>query len=109
MQLDYNSELIEFTKKATLPLHIITAELNNLRLVCSDDLLPKIDKYKSLADDYINDFQIVLNKISRSKDMNETVKQLETIGHDKRGLEMGQLYQEVQKMMRQEIGYYNKK
>lgn len=106
--LDYNTELIEFTKRATQPLHIMTAELNNLRLVCSDDLLPKIDSYKNLSLDYINEFQIVLNSISKSKDINQTIKQLETIGHDKRGLEMGQLYQDIQTMMRKEIGYYNK-
>ncbi|MCU0351109.1 MAG: hypothetical protein MUF43_09815 [Flavobacterium sp.] len=106
--LDFNSQLLKFTKNATQPLKILTSEINNLRLVCSDKLLPKIDRYRDLSYDYINEFQLVLGSLTKSNDLNDTIKKLETIGHDQRGIEMGQVYMEIQKMMRDEIGYYKR-
>ncbi len=107
--IDFNSELIEFTKKSVQPIMILNQELNKLKLVCSDRLLPKIEQYKRLANDYNDEFQIVLNRISTSKDINLTAKELENIGHSNRTTQMTDLWKEIEKMMRDEIGYYKQK
>jgi hypothetical protein len=107
--IDFNSELIDFTRKSVQPLMILNQELNKLKLVCSDKLLPKIEQYKQIANDYNDEFQIVLNKISINKDINLTASELENIGHSNRTVLMGQLWQEMEKMMRNEIGYYKQK
>lgn len=107
--IDFNSELIEFTKKSVQPIMILNQELNKLKLVCSDRLLPKIEQYKMLANDYNDEFQIVLNRISTSKDINMTAKELENIGHSNRTTQMADLWKEIEKMMRDEIGYYKQK
>lgn len=106
--LKFNSELLEFTKRSTEPLQILNQELSNLYLVCSDDLLPKIQEYKTLANDLSNDFQLVLNKIS-PKDTNDMINKLNTIGQDKRALKLSELNAGIMQLMRKEIGYYNKK
>lgn len=107
--IDFNSELIDFTRKSVQPLMILNQELNKLKLVCSDKLLPKIEQYKQIANNYNDEFQIVLNKISINKDINFTASELENIGHSNRTVLMGQLWQEIEKMMRNEIGYYKQK
>lgn len=107
--IDFNSELIEFTKKSVQPIMILNQELNKLKLVCSNRLLPKIEQYKTLANDYNDEFQIVLNRISTSKDINLTAKELENIGHSNRTTQMADLWKEIEKMMRDEIGYYKQK
>ncbi len=101
--IDFNSELIEFTRKSVQPLMILNQELNKLKLVCSDKLLPKIEQYKILANDYNDEFQIVLNRISTSKDINLTAKELENIGHSNRTTQMAELWKEIEKLMRNEI------
>lgn len=107
--VDFNSELIEFTRKSVQPIMILNQELNKLKLVCSDNLLPKIEHYKQLANDFNDEFQIVLNRISTKKDINLTAKELENIGHSNRTVLMGELWKEMEKMMRDEIGYYKQK
>ena len=107
--IDFNAELIEYTKKSVQPLMILNQELNKLKLVCSATLLPKIEEYKKIANDYNDEFQIVLNNISSSKDINVTAKQLENIGHSERTVLMGELWQEMERLMRKEIGYYSQK
>lgn len=107
--IDFNAELIEFTKKSVQPLMILNQELNKLKLVCSDKLLPKIEDYKQLANDFSDEFQIVLNKISTNKDINLTANELENIGHSNRTVLMTELWKEMEKMMRDEIGYYKQK
>ena len=106
--LDFNSELIEYTKKSVQPTMILNQELNKLKLVCSDALLPKIEDYKQLSSDYMDEFQIVLNRISTKNDLDITAKELENIGHSDRIPMMTELWQEIEKMMRNEIGYYKK-
>jgi hypothetical protein len=107
--IDFNSELVEYTRKSVQPMMILNQELNKLKLVCSDKLLPKIEQYKQLANDYNDEFQIVLDKISTNKDINLTAKELENIGHSNRTVLMGELWQEIEKLMRDEIGYYKQK
>jgi hypothetical protein len=107
--IDFNSELIEYTRKSVQPMMILNQELNKLKLVCSDKLLPKIEQYKQLANDYSDEFQIVLNNISQTKDINITAKQLENIGHSNRTVLMADLWKEIEQLMRNEIGYYKQK
>lgn len=107
--IDFNSELIEYTRKSVQPMMILNQELNKLKLVCSDKLLPKIEQYKQLANDYSDEFQIVLNNISQTKDINITAKQLENIGHSNRTVLMADLWKEMEQLMRNEIGYYKQK
>ncbi len=106
--LDFNTELIEYTKKSVQPTMILNQELNKLKLVCSDAMLPKIEEYKNLSSDYLDEFQIVLNRISIKKDINVTAKELENIGHSERIPKMTELWQDIEKMMREEVGYYKK-
>jgi hypothetical protein len=107
--VDFNSELIEFTRKSVQPLLILNQELNRLKLVCSDKLLPKIEDYKTLANDFNDEFQLVLNSISSKRDIELTAKQLENIGHSKRTILMVELWKEMETLMRDEIGYYKQK
>lgn len=107
--IDFNSELIEFTRKSVQPLMILNQELNRLKLVCSDKLFPKIEDYKTLANDFNDEFQLVLNSISSKKDIELTAKQLENIGHSKRTILMAELWKEMETLMRDEIGYYKQK
>lgn len=107
--IDFNAELIEYTRKSVQPMMILNQELNKLKLVCSDNLLPKIEQYKQLANDYSDEFQIVLNNISQTKDINITAKQLENIGHSNRTVLMADLWKEMEQLMRNEIGYYKQK
>jgi hypothetical protein len=107
--IDFNAELIEYTRKSVQPMMILNQELNKLKFVCSDKLLPKIEQYKQLANDYSDEFQIVLNNISQTKDINITAKQLENIGHSNRTVLMADLWKEMEQLMRNEIGYYKQK
>jgi hypothetical protein len=104
--LEYNDEMIEYCKRSIQPTMIINQELNKLKLVCSDQLLPKINQYKALANDFVDEFQIVMNNISSSKDINVTAKELENLGHSNRAKLMTELWLQIEKMMRAEIGYY---
>lgn len=107
--IDFNSELLEFTKKSVQPLMILNQELNRLKLVCSEDLLPKIEEYKKIANDFNDEFQIVLNNISSKNDIELTAKELENFGHNRRAILMADLWKEMESMMRDEIGYYKQK
>ncbi len=107
--IDFNSELIEYTKRSVQPTMILNQELNKLKLVCSDTLLPKIEEYKKLANDFVDEFQIVMNNLSSNKDLNITTKQLENIGHSDRTVLMAELWKEMETLMRNEIGYYKQK
>lgn len=103
--LDFNNELIELTKKSVQPIMILNQELNKLKLICSNQLLPKIEEYRQLSIDFNEECQIVLNHISSNKDINITAKELENIGHSERAKMIASLWKEIEGMMRNEIGY----
>ena len=106
--LKFNSDLLEITKKSLQPMMIVNQELNKLRLVASKKLLPKINEYKTIVNDYTNDFQSVLNKMSTSNDLEKNTKELQSMGHEERGKRMGDLWLEIENLMRDEIDYYKK-
>lgn len=102
--LQLNQNLIETTKSSLQPIMIINQELNKLKLVASDNLLPKINEYKALVNDYTNEFRTILNNLSTSNDL----EQLQSIGHDERGKRMNELWLSIEVLMREEIDYYKK-
>ena len=106
--VQFNSELLNMTKKSVEPLLIVNQELNKLKMVCSNKMLPKIEQYKKLTTDYSDEFQIALNKLSTNKDLEITAKELGNIGHQDRNLQLIDLWKEIETMMREEIEYYSK-
>jgi|TARA_R100000541_G_scaffold49378_1_gene56546 hypothetical protein len=106
--LKFNENLLETTKDSLQPMMIVNSELNKLKLVASEKLLPKITEYKTLVNDYTNEFQSVLNSLSTKNDLEYNAKQLQSIGHEERGKRMGELWQEIETLMRDEIDYYKK-
>lgn len=106
--LKFNENLLETTKKSLQPMMIINSEINKLKLVASEKLLPKINEYKALVNDYTNEFQAVLNSLSTSNDLEHNAQQLQSIGHEERNNRMGILWAEIESLMREEIDYYKK-
>lgn len=106
--IKFNEKLFETTRKSLQPMMIVNSELNKLKLVASQKLLPKITEYKTLVNDYTSEFQTVLNKLSNSNDLEYTAQQLQSIGHEERGKRMGELWLEIESLMRDEIDYYKK-
>jgi hypothetical protein len=104
----FNEELVNMTKTSVEPLLIVNQELNKLKMVCSNKMLPKIEEYKKLTTDYSDEFQIVLKKLSSNKDIEITAKELGNIGHQDRNVKLMTLWKEIEIMMRDEIGYYSK-
>lgn len=106
--LKFNQNLLETTRSSLQPMMIVNSELNKLKLVASERLLPKIVEYKTIVNDYTNEFQNVLNSLSTSNDLEYNAKQLQSIGHEERGKRMTDLWQEIEHLMRNEIDYYKK-
>lgn len=106
--LKFNADLLETTKKSLQPMMIINQELNKLKLVASDKLLPKINEYKSIVNDFTDDFQSVLNRMSSSNSLEQNVTELQSIGQIERNEKMTKLWQEIELLMRNEIDYYKK-
>jgi hypothetical protein len=106
--LKFNQNLLETTRDSLQAMIIINSELNKLKLVASEKLLQKINEYKILVNDYTNEFQSVLNSLSTKNDLEFNAKQLQSIGHEERGKRMGELWQEIEILMRDEIDYYKK-
>lgn len=102
--IKFNSELLEFTKKATEPLMILKQELSVLRLVCSDELSPKINELISLSVDFNNEFRNILNSISPNNS-DDMVEKLNTIGHNNRWTKFNELNADILSLMRKEINY----
>jgi hypothetical protein len=106
--LKFNESLLETTRDSLQPMMIVNSELNKLKLVASEKILPKINEYKTLVNDYTNEFQSVLNSLSTKNDLEYNAKQLQSLGHEERGKRMGELWLEIENLMRDEIDYYKK-
>ena len=106
--LKLNERLLETTRESLQPIMIINSELNKLKLVASEKLLPKISEYKVLINDYTNELQLILNDLSTKNDLEYNVKQLGSIGYEERGKRIKSLLLEIETLMRNEIGYYKK-
>jgi hypothetical protein len=55
--INFNQELSQYVLNAVKPLIILKNELNNLILICSDELKNKIDEMVKLTQDYSNAVQ----------------------------------------------------
>jgi len=106
--LKFNENLLATTRDSLQPMMIVNSELNKLKLVASEKLLPKITEYKTLVNDYTNEFQAILNSLSTKNDLEYNAQQLQSIGHEERGKRMLELWQEIETLMRDEIDYYKK-
>lgn len=106
--LKFNSDLLETTKKSLQPMMIVNQELNKLKLVASNKLLPKLNDYKRIVNDFTNDYQTVLNRMSSSNSLEQNANELKSIGQVERGNQMTELWQEIEQLMRDEIDYYKK-
>lgn len=104
--LKFNENLLKTTRKSLQPMMIVNSELNKLKLVASEKLLPKINEYKILVNDFTNEFQTVLNNLSTSNNLEYNAQQLKSIGQKERDKRMGELWIEIESLMRDEIGYY---
>jgi vacuolar-type H+-ATPase subunit E/Vma4 len=107
--IEFNGELMEFTKKSLQPTLIINQELNQLKLICSDKLLPKINRYKELMGGFTAEYQNVLNKLSNNNDLNKTAEELKNFADNNTTDSFTKLWEEIEVLMREEIGCYNKK
>lgn len=105
--IKFNEKLFDLTKNASESLMMVYQELNKLRLVASEKLLPKINEYRSLVHDYMNEYQSVLTQMS-SNNINQNTEILQSIGYEKRNERMKVLWQEIEDLMREEIGFYSK-
>jgi len=106
--LKFNENLLETTRDSLQPMMVVNSELNKLKLVASEKLLPKINEYKTLVNDYTNEFQSVLNSLSTKNDLEYNAKQLQSLGHEERGKRMEELWLQIENLMRDEIDYYKK-
>lgn len=101
--IKYNEYIKEFVINATQPLLILRQELNEMRLICSNELLEKIEELDKLVMDYNNAVQKNLAG-SISKDINSTVAALQTLTQDARWYNFTTLNNEILNIMRKEIG-----
>jgi HAMP domain-containing protein len=99
----YNEHIKEFVINATQPLLILRQELNEMKLICSNELLGKIEDFEKLVVEYNNAVQQNLAG-TVSKDINSTVTALQILTQDKRWYNFENLNKEILNIMRKEIG-----
>ena len=99
--IKFNTRLIEKIKQSLIPLTIVNQELNEIRLIASDELVEKIEELRNLTNDLSNEMQNCLNRIN-TKDPN-SFAELKTIGTDQRKARFSKLNEEIFKLMRKEI------
>lgn len=97
----FNKKIIDNVKHSLTPLTIVNQELNELRLIASNELVEKIEELRSLTYDFSNEMQNGLSRIN-TKDPNSFVE-LKTIGTDQRNARFAALNEEIFKLMRKEI------
>lgn len=99
--IKFNTRLIENIKQSLIPLTVVNQELNEIRLIASDELVEKIEELRNLTNDLSNEMQNCLNRIN-TKDPN-SFAELKTIGTDQRKARFSKLNEEIFKLMRKEI------
>ncbi len=105
--LEFNSRLLENTKRSSQSMMMVNQELNKLKLVASKKLLPKITEYKTMVNDFTNDFDEALKDLKDTNDLDRTAKELNKMVYkEDRNNRFKELWEEIELMMRDEIGYY---
>ncbi|MDP4209593.1 MAG: hypothetical protein Q8928_12340 [Bacteroidota bacterium] len=101
--IQLNEKLLDTVKKSTEPLLIIKQELNSLLIICSSELLTRIEEMNLLITDFNNEVQRTLSLISPN-DSENMVRHLKTLAHNERWLRFVNLNQEIIVLMRKELG-----
>ena len=101
--IQYNEKIKDFILNATEPLMILRQELNQLKLICSNEILVKINEMNKLALDYNNAVQKSLGA-SIPNNINSTVSELQVLTQDERWHSFENLNNEILNIMRKEIG-----
>jgi hypothetical protein len=101
--IEFNEKLIDYVRKSLEPLQILNQELNALLLICSKDLLYKIEDIKKLTTDFNNEVLKSLSMINPN-DSNTLEREFHTLSHDERWLRFADLYEGIKELMRKEIG-----
>jgi hypothetical protein len=101
--IKFIEQIQKFVISATEPLLILRQELHELKLICSDELLKRIEEMDKLIMDYNSSIQ---QKFAGtvSKNINSTVNALQTLTQDKRIYNFETLNNEILNIMRKEIG-----
>lgn len=100
--IQFNERVIDIVQKASEPLMILRHELNNLKIICSQELLMLIEEYGLLAIEFNNESQKVLSSIS-IKDSNNTIEQLKPLANNERWKRFETLNKDIIKQMRNEL------
>ena len=98
----FSMELLKRVKKSCEPLQEINGEINNIKLIASASLLEKLEELQTLNQDLYNEMLLSLNKIGQERipDFNS----LKTVGQQARWSRFQPLKEEIQSLMRKEIG-----
>jgi hypothetical protein len=101
--IKYNEKIKDFVLNATEPLMILRQELNQLKLICSKELLIKINEMNNLTLDYNNAVQNSLS-VCLPNNINSTVSQLQVLTQNDRWRSFEILNNDILNIMRKEIG-----
>ncbi|NLW31952.1 MAG: hypothetical protein GXY77_10905 [Fibrobacter sp.] len=82
---------------------ILNQELNALLIVCSDNLIGKLEELKQLTTDFNNEMRNAL-QLASPIDPNSIAQQFSDLGHNIRWQRFNSLNDEIIHQMRQELG-----
>lgn len=100
--MELNQQLFDYIQRLSIPLTIISQEINSLLLIASTELTKKLEAQKNLIIDFNNEIQNCLDKINVRDE--KSFQELKTIGHDNRWNNFTTLNNEIMILMRKEIG-----
>lgn len=98
----FSHRLLEQTKQSCEPLQEINGEINNIKLIASEELLVKLEELQNLNKDLYNEMMLSLNAIGKEQIPN--FDNLRTVGQQERWNRFQPLQEEIRHMMRKEIG-----
>ena len=101
--MKYNEKLKDIIINATEPMMIIRQELNQLKLISSNELLSKIIEMDKLIIDYSNAVQKSIGA-SIPNNINSTVNELQILTQDERWRSFEKLNNDILYIMRKEVG-----
>ena len=100
--LSFTNKVLEQTQKNCEPLQQINGEINNIKLIASEELLDKLNELQELNQDLYNEMMLALKAIG--KDQIPNLDSLKTVGQQERWQRFQPLYDDIRIIMRKEIG-----
>lgn len=97
----FNTDVIKCMQDSMAPMLTMKQELSSLKLVASPRLITLIDELQALTEDLFNEFQNAMSAASPSDD--NCLKDLAKMEHDERYKRFASLYDDITKLMREEI------